>query len=228
MWRWANIDPFGDNKAQAVSGFEYHLRFAGQVYDKETGLHYNHFRDYNPKTGRYIQSDPIGLNGGINTYAYVGNNPLNFVDPLGLRPSEYYINQWICSSVDWSEALRKANKGKRDAPNFDLSDPKDADNQTAAEHYIAARGMTNEQEKNYPQVRALVRTGALVTGTAATAAYQVKKLFNHAFSDKPTTSPPSVNQLRQGLNGAFDSYLPDLSDVPSPGQCSCEQKKGNE
>ena len=84
VWRWTNIDPFGSNKVQTASGFEYNLRFAGQIYDKETGLHYNHFRDYNPKIGRYIQSDPIGLNGGINTYAYVGANPLRFVDPLGL------------------------------------------------------------------------------------------------------------------------------------------------
>jgi RHS repeat-associated protein len=98
VWRWTNNDPFGSNKAQSIRGFEYNLRFAGQVYDKETGLHYNHFRDYNPKTGRYIQSDPIGLNGGINTYAYayVGNNPLNFVDPLGLYVtspiSDFYKN----------------------------------------------------------------------------------------------------------------------------------------
>ena len=102
VWRWANIDPFGQNKAQAVSGFEYNLRFPGQVYDKETGLHYNHFRDYNPKTGRYIQSDPIGLNGGINTYAYVGNNPLRFVDPLGLY-ADSVTNYYRAHPVDCAD-----------------------------------------------------------------------------------------------------------------------------
>lgn len=47
-----------------------------QYYDKETGLHYNYYRDYDPASGRYVESDPIGLEGGINTYAYALNNPL--------------------------------------------------------------------------------------------------------------------------------------------------------
>lgn len=60
------------------------LRFPGPCYDDETGLHYNYFRDYEPDMGRYTESDPIGLAGELNTYAYVGSNPLRFVDPLGL------------------------------------------------------------------------------------------------------------------------------------------------
>ncbi len=59
------------------------LMFPGQFYDPETALHQNGHRDYDPSTGRYIQSDPIGLAGGINTYAYVAGNPLTRVDPDG-------------------------------------------------------------------------------------------------------------------------------------------------
>jgi RHS repeat-associated protein len=55
----------------------------GQYFDKETNLHYNYFRDYDPAIGRYIQSDPVGLQGGINTYAYVANNPLGWIDTDG-------------------------------------------------------------------------------------------------------------------------------------------------
>jgi RHS repeat-associated protein len=89
VWQW-DSDPFGasvPNENPAGAGtFTYNQRFPGQVYDKETGLHYNYFRDYSPATGRYVQSDPIGLQGGINTFGYVGGNPLSLSDPKGLKP----------------------------------------------------------------------------------------------------------------------------------------------
>jgi RHS repeat-associated protein len=60
------------------------MRFPGQYADRETNLHYNYFRDYDPSLGIYKQSDPIGLRAGLNTYSYVGSDPLLGQDPLGL------------------------------------------------------------------------------------------------------------------------------------------------
>jgi len=68
----------------ALGVFAYNLRFPGQLYDPTSQLSYNYYRDYSSRTGRYIESDPIGLEGGINTYGYVGGNPLSRTDPLGL------------------------------------------------------------------------------------------------------------------------------------------------
>ncbi|MWP63314.1 RHS repeat-associated core domain-containing protein, partial [Gilliamella sp. Pas-s25] len=66
------------------------LRFQGQYYDEETGLHYNLNRYYDPFTGRYITQDPIGILSDINLYRYVGNNPISGIDPLGLDLIELY------------------------------------------------------------------------------------------------------------------------------------------
>jgi len=81
VWSWES-KAFGDDEAVGI--VEFNLRFAGQYFDDETSTHYNINRDYNPKTGRYLQSDPIGFDGGVNSYGYVGGNPLGAVDEMGL------------------------------------------------------------------------------------------------------------------------------------------------
>ena len=72
-------DPDGDGQSVSLN-----VRFPGQYYDSVTALHYNYFRTYDPSTGRYLESDPIGLAGGLNTYLYVNANPLRYSDPRGL------------------------------------------------------------------------------------------------------------------------------------------------
>ncbi len=89
VWSWqsdaygttmANEDPRNTGIKTMIP-----LRFPGQYFDQETGFHYNYFRTYIPDLGRYSQSDPIGLEGGWNTFVYVEGNPLKWTDSKGLR-----------------------------------------------------------------------------------------------------------------------------------------------
>jgi RHS repeat-associated protein len=83
-WRWnASDNAFGETAA-VNTGMEFGFRFPGQIYDNESGMHYNYFRDYDPGIGRYLQPDPIGLAGGIGMYGYVNGAPINSSDAFGL------------------------------------------------------------------------------------------------------------------------------------------------
>ena len=95
VWTWDSA-PFGDTRPDEdpdgdSSRFVLNFRFPGQYFDAESGLHYNYFRNYDPETGRYLESDPIGLAGGMNPYSYVGGNPLSGIDPFGLAT----VGSWI-------------------------------------------------------------------------------------------------------------------------------------
>ena len=88
VWRWEG-EAFGNTKAEEDSDNDnqttiVNLRFPGQYHDDETDWFYNWNRYYDPELGRYITSDPIGLGGGLNTYGYSGQNPVNWIDPRGL------------------------------------------------------------------------------------------------------------------------------------------------
>jgi RHS repeat-associated protein len=87
LWSWIQADPFGrvqpDASPQGLSPYAFDLRLPGQVHDNETGLDQNNARDYDSAIGKYVESDPLGLLGGLNTYAYANSNPLLVFDPFG-------------------------------------------------------------------------------------------------------------------------------------------------
>ena len=102
---WQGItDPFGV-PVRIMGPATLNQRFPGQRADAETGLNQNYFRDYDPSLGRYVQSDPIGLRGGLNTFAYVGGNPLRNTDRTGLCPicviGAAGSTQFRCSQVSF-------------------------------------------------------------------------------------------------------------------------------
>lgn len=91
QWLWPyQGNAFGEKQPTAAQGYTFNLRFPGQYYDAETGTTDNINRTYEPITGRYVQSDPLGLPGGLGTFVYVNNNPLSDVDPFGLKPGDRY------------------------------------------------------------------------------------------------------------------------------------------
>ncbi|MCA8424546.1 RHS repeat-associated core domain-containing protein [Burkholderia seminalis] len=81
---WANVNWRGSNWASTQTSLS-SIPFPGQYFDSETELAQNWYRDYDLSIGRYLQSDPIGLAGGINTYAYVGGQPTRYIDSTGLQ-----------------------------------------------------------------------------------------------------------------------------------------------
>jgi RHS repeat-associated protein len=87
IWQ-ARYSPFGTAHTTSQGGFTLHLRLPGQVWDEETGLHYNRQRYYDPLVGQYLTPDPLGIRlgnpDGPNPYAYVAYNPLRYIDPDGL------------------------------------------------------------------------------------------------------------------------------------------------
>ena len=121
VWQWGSNEPFGQSQANSnpngLGVYTYNPRFPGQVADAESGWFYNGHRDYDPSQGRYKQSDPIGLRGGINTFGYVANDPLSRIDPHGLAMS--------CKVIFWM-LIANLEECREDGTTPSEQDAKDA------------------------------------------------------------------------------------------------------
>lgn len=96
-WK-ARTEVFGNTMSDVQNAITMNLRLPGQYFDEETSSHYNYYRNYQPQLGRYMQKDPIGLQGGINLYTYVSGNPLSKTDPFGL------CEDCLCPGGKWSSS----------------------------------------------------------------------------------------------------------------------------
>src|SRR5262249_42264536 len=111
MWRWDMAEAFGatvpDQNPSGLGMFTYNQRLPGQVFDVETGNFQNWHREYCARCGRYLESDPLGLGGGINTYLYANGNPLNYADPTGLLCFDFnkFADQIRDNRLDLSAVL---------------------------------------------------------------------------------------------------------------------------
>ena len=166
QWKWDFFaDAFGGNAPVVApsGGIDVKLRYPGQYADSY-GVNYNYFRDYEPGTGRYLESDPIGLFGGLSTYGYAFQEPLNFSDPLGL-----VSDAQCCRGAQAQVLAETANArgfvaccgGKRVSCTID--DPYDSD---AAANAKRSCRLKHEDSHNADTTRCLCQGDGQPTGAA--------------------------------------------------------------
>jgi len=225
VWRWDQLEPFGDYPANenpnGLGAFEFPLRFPGQYADKETNLAYNYFRDYDAGIGKYVESDPVGLRGGINTYAYVSSRPLSYTDPDGLLvqllcrpvkawPFSHHCFVWVtCPQEGWEFTLSLFGN-----PPYI--------NSTAYKRISTSRDPTNEDNPNSPAVD--YRQTISPHSDACKKACAFERSVLDRFEQMPSTQPyggfwNNSNTFAQDLitSGSFGTSLPSNVPPSAPG-----------
>lgn len=235
VWKWdVKGEAFGNsppNEDPDLDGAKYVLdmRFPGQRFDAASGLNYNYFRDYDPVSGRYMQSDPIGQRAGVGTFAYVGSNPIGHVDPWGLmticvdgkKRTEFfeypgYIQvaaSFIMEADSLEAAAMKANR-VYSAMNAEYQQSgvwtQRLENYRNAEHYMFALDWADKSPG--------IAQASLAVATPAYSAYKA------IFGRSPTDSPASVAEVMAGYKGVSDSIslLPTGNLRFTNGDCECD------
>ncbi len=255
VWTWSPLndafgesvpsqDPDADGKA-----FVFNLRMPGQVWDAESGLSYNYFRDYDSTSGRAIESDPLGLRGGISTYAMLGGNPLRYIDPLGLEyfgpnysqnmraMGEADAEAWNQDAAAMSAAMKRVrclvaqdyantssptdafSKAQRDKMNPSQFPGYTNFDLTAAEHYIMAYNWSNSGIGGGPG-------GPGVSDVAlpfATPVYEGIKLITVPLGHGPfhTAGQPSMEEMAAGWAGWADAVQGNGAGAGGGAGCGC-------
>lgn len=166
VWK-ATFDSFGTAN-EDVAMVEQNLRLPGQYLDRETGLHYNYFRTYDPAIGRYPQSDPLGLDGGVSTYGYAYQNPVFYTDPYGLFGVDSIYSAIYKATGGWSPSQktidRAAGFGDGISTVFSLGYYSTADFREDQ-----GIGGVNECSESYGNSKIAGYTTAAIAGTAMAA-----------------------------------------------------------
>jgi len=193
VWRWdligeafgdsaPNQDPDGDGQA-----FVFDMRFPGQRYDAATGMSYNYFRDYDPASGRYTQSDPIGLNGGISTFGYAGMTPMIAIDRDGLHPVLLNLARY---------AARKTSLGARAGAGKILRSKTGRYAALGAASKAALRARVEKEIKNAALKRVKPDCKGVAKDTADSRAKELHALLDPRAQRARTTA---VTETREGM-----------------------------
>lgn len=202
------LNTFGEVVSEA--GYvENNLRFPGQYHDRETGLYYNYYRYYDPSIGRYVTSDPVGLRGGVNTYAYTGGNPIVYIDPLGLERflgddlAQQYLNDSGGDGGDaWNDIRGDRDSTKPVVPGSAGSDH--SEEIRNAEHYLYSYSEVQDNSYYWGPMHTL------------TTGYNTVKFWSNVAEywgegvgiDSPWTySMPTSDELDAGYAGANDALF---------------------